>query len=98
MVERGELKPKDVKNDTVIYFGSDGLPYEKQADDEGEVKCIEGEIPFDLPRDGAGQGLAIITCSAMEHRSVPVRRGFQLQFCDLQTLMKQLSHWTEFVP
>ena len=26
MVERGELKPKDVKNDTVIYFGSDGLP------------------------------------------------------------------------
>ncbi|WP_294361750.1 hypothetical protein, partial [uncultured Senegalimassilia sp.] len=32
MVERGELKPKDVKNDTVIYFGSDGLPYEKRAD------------------------------------------------------------------
>ena len=49
MVERGELKPKDVKNDTVIYFGSDGLPYEKRADGKGEAKCIEGEIPFDLP-------------------------------------------------
>ncbi|MFC7284796.1 hypothetical protein, partial [Gordonibacter pamelaeae] len=38
MVERGELKPKDVKNDTVIYFGSDGLPYEKLADGKGEAK------------------------------------------------------------
>ena len=49
MVERGELKPKDVKNDTVIFTGSDGLPYEKPADGEGEAKRIEGEIPFDLP-------------------------------------------------
>lgn len=49
MVERGELKPKDVKNDTVIYFGSDGLPYEKRADGEGKAKCIESEIPFELP-------------------------------------------------
>ena len=49
MVERGELKPKDVKNDTVIYFGSDGLPYEKRADGKGEAKCIEKEILFDLP-------------------------------------------------
>ena len=50
MVERGELKPKDVKNDTVIYFGSDGLPYEKRADGKGVAKCIEKEIPFDLPK------------------------------------------------
>ena len=49
MVECGELKPKDVKNDTVIYFGSDGLPYEKRADGKGETKCIEGEIPFEIP-------------------------------------------------
>ena len=50
MVERGELKPKDVKNDTVIYFGSDGLPYEKRADGKGEAKRIEKEVPFDLPK------------------------------------------------
>ena len=49
MVERGELKPKDVKNDTVIYFGSDGLPYEKRADGKGKAKRIEGEIPFEIP-------------------------------------------------
>ena len=50
MVERGELKPKDVQNDSVIYFGSDGLPYEKRADDESETKRIEEEVPFDLPK------------------------------------------------
>ena len=49
MVARGELKPKDVKNDTVIYFGSDGLPYEKRADGKDVSKCIEGEIPFEIP-------------------------------------------------
>ena len=38
MVERGELKPKDVKNDTVIYFGSDGLPYEKRDCDAPNIK------------------------------------------------------------
>ena len=49
MVERGELKPKDVKGDTVIFTGSDGLRYEKPADGKGESKCIEGEIPFEIP-------------------------------------------------
>ena len=49
MVERGELKPKDVKGDTVIFTGSDGLRYEKRADGKDEAKCIEGEIPFEVP-------------------------------------------------
>ena len=49
MVGRGELKPKDVKNDTVIFTGSDGLRYEKPADGKGKAKCIEGEIPFEIP-------------------------------------------------
>ena len=49
MVERGELKPKDIKGDTVIFAGSDGLRYEKPADGDGEERCIEDEIPFELP-------------------------------------------------
>ena len=61
MVERGELKPKDVKNDTVIYFGSDGLPYEKRADGKGEAKCIEGEIPFELPEGWSWARVASIS-------------------------------------
>ena len=50
MVGRGELKPKDVKGDTVIFAGSDGLRYEKPANGSCEARCIEDEIPFELPR------------------------------------------------
>ena len=47
MVKDGKLKAKDIKNDTVIFKGEDNLHYEKFAD--GTVKCIEDEIPFELP-------------------------------------------------
>ena len=47
MVNEGKLKPKDIKNDSVIFVGEDNLHYEKFAD--GSVKCIENEIPFDIP-------------------------------------------------
>ena len=47
MVKDGRLKAKDIKNDTVIFLGDDNLHYEKFAD--GTVKCIEDEIPFELP-------------------------------------------------
>ena len=47
MVKDGRLKAKDIKNDTVIFVGEDNLHYEKFADDT--VKCIEDEIPFDVP-------------------------------------------------
>ena len=51
MVKEGKLKPKDIKNDSVIFVGEDNLHYEKFAD--GSVKCIEDEIPFDLPEGWA---------------------------------------------
>jgi len=47
MVKDGKLKPKDIKNDTIIFKGEDNLHYEKFQD--GTVKCIEDEIPFDVP-------------------------------------------------
>ena len=47
MVKDGELKAKDIKNDTIIFKGDDNLHYEQFAD--GSVKCIEDEIPFEVP-------------------------------------------------
>ena len=47
MVKEGKLKAKNIKDDSVIFVGDDILHYEKFAD--GTVKCIEDEIPFDLP-------------------------------------------------
>ena len=51
MVKDGKLKAKDIKNDTIIFVGEDNLHYEKFAD--GSVKCIEDEIPFELPEGWA---------------------------------------------
>ena len=48
MVKDGKLKAKDIKNDTVIFLGDDNLHYEKFPD--GTVKCIQNEIPFELPQ------------------------------------------------
>lgn len=47
MVKDGKIKVKDIKNDTIIYVGEDNLHYEKFQD--GTVKCIEDEIPFEVP-------------------------------------------------
>ena len=82
MVERGELKPKDVKNDTVIYFGSDGLPYEKLADGKGEAKCIEGEIPFEIPEGWSWARLKTL-CLPQEKR---LPSGERFNYIDIGTI------------
>ena len=51
MVKEGKLKAKDIKNDTIIFKGEDNLHYEKLQD--GTVKCIEDEIPFEVPEGWA---------------------------------------------
>ena len=51
MVREGKLKAKDIKDDSIIYVGEDNLHYEKFAD--GTEKCIEDEIPFELPQGWA---------------------------------------------
>ena len=58
MVKEGKLKPKDIKNDSVIFVGEDNLHYEKFVD--GRVKCIEDEIPFDLPEGWAWARLGTV--------------------------------------
>ena len=47
MVKEGKLKAKDIKDDSIIFVGDDNLHYEQFPD--GTVKCIEDEIPFELP-------------------------------------------------
>ena len=59
MVKDGKLKPKDIKNDTVIFKGDDNLHYEQFAD--GTVKCIENEIPFDIPDSWAWCRITVVS-------------------------------------
>ena len=59
MVKDGKLKAKDIKNDTIIFKGEDNLHYEKFAD--RTVKCIEDEIPFEVPDGWAWARIFTIT-------------------------------------
>ena len=59
MVKEGKLKAKDIMDDTIIFVGEDNLHYEKFAD--GTVKCIEEEIPFEVPEGWEWTRLQSIT-------------------------------------
>ena len=59
MFKEGKLKKKDIKNDSIIFKGEDNLHYEKFQD--GTVKCIEDEIPFELPEGWAWARIFSIT-------------------------------------
>ena len=59
MLKEGKLKKKDIKNDTIIFKGEDNLHYEKFQD--GTVKCIEDEIPFEVPEGWACSRLVSLT-------------------------------------
>lgn len=47
MVKDGKLKPKDIKNDTVIFKGDDNLHYEQIQD--RMINEYENELPFEIP-------------------------------------------------
>ena len=51
MLSAGTLRMKNIKVNTVIFKGGDGLYYEKLQG--GKQRCIQNEIPFDLPQGWA---------------------------------------------
>ena len=55
LIAEGKAKfPKG--GESVIFIGSDGLPYEKRVDAkgrEGEPVCIDDEVPFEVPEGWA---------------------------------------------
>ena len=66
MFKEGKLKKKDIKNDTIIFKGEDNLHYEKLQD--GTVKCIEDEIPFEVPEGWAWTRFSAITINRDSER------------------------------
>ena len=71
MVKEGKLKPKDIKNDTIIFKADDNLHYEQFKD--GAVKCIEDEIPFKLPEGWAWERMGNISSIARGGSPRPIK-------------------------
>ncbi|MBD5497537.1 MAG: restriction endonuclease subunit S [Lachnospiraceae bacterium] len=92
MVKEGKLKAKDVKDDTVIFVGEDNLHYEKFQD--GTVKCIEDEIPFEVPEGWEWCRLQTI-CSALTdgtHRT-PIYSDEGYIFLSSKNVTKGVIDW-----
>ena len=70
MLKEGKFKKKDIKNDTIIFKGEDNLHYEKFQD--GTVKCIEEEIPFEVPDGWCWCRLPVITTDIFAGGDKPV--------------------------
>lgn len=71
MFKEGKLKKKDIKNDSIIFKGEDNLHYEKFQD--GTVKCIEDEIPFEVPEGWAWARLKHV-CMMAAGKSKPTNQ------------------------
>ena len=68
-----EKKIKKEKNPSVIYRGTDNLHYEKFPD--GTIKCIEEEIPFDIPESWAWVRLGTISTYAETKRKINIQEA-----------------------
>ena len=58
MVKDGKLKPKEIKNDTVIFKGDDNLHYEKFSD--GSVKLCDFESDYEIPNNWVWCNLGLL--------------------------------------
>ena len=97
-----EKKIKKDKNESIIYRGDDNSYYEKFAD--GTIKCIDDEIPFEIPQSWCWTRISNITQSyigltyspsdvssqgTIVLRSSNIKNG-KLDLCDIVRVSKEI--------
>ena len=83
-----EKKIKRDKNASIIYRGEDNSYYEKMLA-TGEVKCIDEEIPFDIPQGWEWCRLGVISTYAQTKRKIKASNAdTQLWGLDLEDIEK----------
>ena len=108
LVKEGKIK-KD-KNESIIFRGDDNSHYEKFAD--GTVKCIDDEIPFEIPQSWCWTRICNITQSyigltyspsevssqgTIVLRSSNIKNG-RLDLCDIVRVSKEIPEKLRVAP
>ena len=105
-----EKKIKKDKNESIIFRGDDNSHYEKFAD--GTVKCIDDEIPFEIPQSWEWTRICNITQSyigltyspsevssqgTIVLRSSNIKNG-RLDLCDIVRVSKEIPEKLRVAP
>ena len=105
-----EKKIKKDKNESIIFRGDDNSNYEKFAD--GTVKCIDDEIPFEIPQSWCWTRICNITQSyigltyspsevssqgTIVLRSSNIKNG-KLDLCDIVRVSKEIPEKLRVAP
>ncbi|MBR2030705.1 MAG: restriction endonuclease subunit S, partial [Alistipes sp.] len=105
-----EKKIKKDKNESIIFRGDDNSHYEKFAD--GTVKCIDDEIPFEIPQSWCWTRICNITQSyigltyspsevssqgTIVLRSSNIKNG-RLDLCDIVRVSKEIPEKLRVAP
>ena len=105
-----EKKIKKDKNESIIFRGDDNSHYEKFAD--GTVKCIDDEIPFEIPQSWEWTRICNITQSyigltyspsevssqgTIVLRSSNIKNG-KLDLCDIVRVSKEIPEKLRVAP
>ena len=105
-----EKKIKKDKNESIIFRGDDNSHYEKFAD--GTVKCIDDEIPFEIPQSWCWTRICNITQSyigltyspsdvssqgTIVLRSSNIKNG-RLDLCDIVRVSKEIPEKLKVAP
>lgn len=93
LVKAGKIK-KD-KNESIIYRGDDNSYYEKFADET--VRCIDKEIPFELPKDWCWERWGNISFSIVYGYNAPAEDHGDIRMVRISDIQDNKVIW-EKVP
>ena len=94
LIKEGKIK-KD-KNESIIYRGDDNSYYEKIVA-TGEVKCIDEEIPFDIPKGWEWERWGNIALSIQYGYNAPALERGDIKMVRISDIHDNVVQW-ENVP